>query len=436
MTGPAGAACATRPPGSRPGTGAPARLLPADGSVRQSGLTGHLAQHGTPPSCGGDARRRRELIDEIERAGLAGRGGAGFPTAVKLRALGAARRAPAVIANGVEGEPASDKDKMLLACAPHLVLDGAVCAAELIGAGEVVVVVHQAVRDIVSRAAAERRLAGCDPIPLRVVAAASGFTAGEASAVAHWVQRGVPTPTGRPPRLGGPGRGGRPWLVQNVETLAHLALIIRHGAAWFRSAGTPAEPGSMLVTLHGAVRRPGVYEIAIGTPVGGLLELAGGAAEPLGALLLGGYFGTWAEPAAALPLAFSSAGLAPADASPGAGVVAALPRAACGLAETARVTRYLAASSAGQCGPCVFGLDAIAGQLERLAAAGPVDLARAQRWLRQVAGRGACRHPDGTAQMVASALRVFRPEIDRHTRGWCSGTGASGVLPIAPLARS
>jgi NADH:ubiquinone oxidoreductase subunit F (NADH-binding) len=186
----------------------------------------------------------------------------------------------------------------------------------------------------------------------------------------------------------------------------------------------------MLITMLGAVRWPGVYEIEVGTPVATLMELAGGTAGPPGALLIGGYFGTWAEPAAVLPLPFSSAGLAPAGASPGAGVVAVLPRTACGLAETARITRYLARSSAGQCGPCVFGLDAIAGQLERLAAGGTCDLTLVRRWLGQVTGRGACRHPDGTALMVASALRVFRGETDLHARGWCSAEDAAAVLPV------
>ena len=409
------------------------RLLPGDYADRT--LAGHLARHGIRPSCA-DPRRRDDLIAEVGRAGLAGRGGAGFPTAVKLRALAAAWPVPRVIANGVEGEPASDKDKVLLAVAPHLVLDGAAGAAELTGAREVVMVVHHSVREIVDHAVAERQRAGTDPVPVRVLTAADTFIAGEASAVVHWVERGVAAPTGRPPRLGGSGKrlggsgkhGPGPALVQNVETLAHLALILRHGAAWFRSVGSPAEPGSMLITMAGAVRRPGVYEIETGTPVGGLIELAGGAADPpgappagpgtLSALLIGGYFGTWAEAAAALPLPFSSAGLAPVGASPGAGVIAVLPRTTCGLAETARITRYLARSSAGQCGPCVFGLDAIAGQLERLAAGGACDLALVHRWLGQV--RGACRHPDGTALMVASALRVFGAEANLHARGWCS----------------
>jgi NADH:ubiquinone oxidoreductase subunit F (NADH-binding) len=418
------------PAGSVPWPAVLPRLLPEAAADRtdSASLREHLARHGTRPSCAGDWRRRQQLIDEVARANLTGRGGAAFPAAVKLRALADAARPPVVMANGVEGEPASAKDKVLLAAAPHLVLDGAVCAAELTGACEVVIVAHRAVWEKVREAADQRRRAGCDPIAVRVRAAAAGFTAGEASAVAHWAESGVPAPTGRPPRLGGPGQ--RPALVQNVETLAHLALIMRHGASWFSSAGTPAEPGTRLVTLLGAVRHPGVYEVEPGMPVGDMLELAGGVSLALGALLIGGYFGTWAAAAETLSLPFSAAGLAPVGASPGAGVVAAVPAAACGLAETARLTRYLANSSAGQCGPCVFGLDAIACEIEQAAAGASCDLTRVRRWLGDATGRGACRHPDGTALMVASALRVFRAEIALHARGWCSAAETTRVLPV------
>jgi NADH:ubiquinone oxidoreductase subunit F (NADH-binding) len=222
--------------------------------------------------------------------------------------------------------------------------------------------------------------------------------------------------------------------AQNVETLAHLALIGRYGASWFRSAGTAAEPGSMLVTLIGAVRQPGVYEIEIGAPVSEVLDLASGPSSPLSALLLGGYFGTWAPWGDAAALPFSAAGLAVLGAGPGAGLVAALPGDACGLVETARVARYLAAESAGQCGPCVFGLDSIAGELEALAAGRPCDLGRLRRWLGQADGRGACRHPDGVVRMVRSALAVFGAEIDEHSRGWCRGGSGSPVLPVPPQA--
>ncbi|HET9082396.1 MAG TPA: NADH-ubiquinone oxidoreductase-F iron-sulfur binding region domain-containing protein [Trebonia sp.] len=412
-----------------PATESRRRLLPDEaGHGTAAALGEHLARHGARPSCAGGWRHRQRLISEVERAGLTGRGGAGFPTARKLHTLAVGRRAPQVIANGVEGEPASGKDKVLLTRAPHLVIDGAVSAAELTGATEAVIVAHPAAYQAVRDAARERRAAGCDPVPVRVLEAADGFTAGEASAVLRWTERGAPVPTGRAPRLGGPGH--QPALVQNVETLAHLALIMRHGAAWFRSAGTPAEPGTMLVTLLGAVRRPGVYEAEPGVPVSRLLDLAGGPAQPPGALLIGGYFGTWVAAADALDLPFSAAGLSPAGARPGAGIVGVLPSGACGLAETTRLTRYLANSSAGQCGPCVFGLDAIARELEQAAAGGGCDLPRVRRWLRDVTGRGACHHPDGTALMVASALRAFRDEIGLHSRGWCSATARAGVLPV------
>ncbi len=188
----------------------------------------------------------------------------------------------------------------------------------------------------------------------------------------------------------------------------------------------------MLVTLAGAVRYPGVYEVAIGTQVGEVLSQGGGPSGPLGALLIGGYFGTWVDPTVAAALPLSAEGLRGIGAGVGAGLLAAPPASACGLAETARIARYLPGASAGQCGPCVFGLDAIAGQLERLADGRGPDLARLHRWLGQVgSGRGACKHPDGAVAMIASALTLFTEEIDRHATGWCSGIRSrSGVLPV------
>jgi NADH:ubiquinone oxidoreductase subunit F (NADH-binding) len=408
------------------------RLLAERFGGGPASLGEHLARHGRPPAAGRDARWRAQLIAEVDRAGLSGRGGARFPTARKLHAVASGRDVPVVIANGTEGEPASAKDKVLLAREPHLVLDGAVLAAEMVGARQAIVVVHEAVLDTVAAAAAERRQARLDRIRIKVRPGADRFVAGEASALVNWVGRGIPLPTAVPPRVSECGLDGRPTLVQNVETLAHLALIARHGARWFRSLGTPAEPGSMLVTLVGAVHRPGVYEVGIGRPTGEVLELAGGPAASLGALLIGGYFGTWVEPAMAMPLPFSAAGLRGLGAGPGAGLVAALPADACGLAETARVARYLADESAGQCGPCVFGLGSIAGELEALAAGRRFEPARLRRWMAQADGRGACHHPDGAVHMVRSALGVFGAEIGRHARGWCCGTRPPGVLPVPP----
>ena len=160
--------------------------------------------------------------------------------------------------------------------------------------------------------------------------------------------------------------------------------------------------------------------------------MAGGEAAPLQALLIGGYFGRWADAAAAAAAPFSAAGLAPLGASVGAGLIAALPANACGLVETARVARYLADESAGQCGPCLFGLDAVAGEVQRLAEGRTSSLAMLRRWLAQVNGRGACSHPDGAVRLISSALTVFAAELDRHAQGWCCGSARAAVLPIPP----
>jgi NADH:ubiquinone oxidoreductase subunit F (NADH-binding) len=407
------------------------RLLPAGFAAGPASLADHLARYGPGQPAGLTGPRRAALIEEVERSGLTGRGGAAFPTGRKLAAV-AAGHDPVVVANGTEGEPASAKDKILLARSPHLVLEGAVLAAEIVGARQAVIVVHHAVREIIDEAVAERHRADADPVRIRVVTAADRFVAGEASAVVHWIERGIPTPTKTPPRLSARGLGGRPTLVQNVETLAHLALIGRYGASWFRSAGTAAEPGTLLVTVLGAVREPCVHEIAIGTPVGEILDLAGGTSAPLQALLIGGYFGRWIDAAAATAAPFSSAGLAPLGASVGAGLIAALPAKVCGLTETARVARYLADQSAGQCGPCLFGLDAIAGEVQRLAEGRASDLAMLQRWLGQVNGRGACSHPDGAVRLIGSALTVFAAELDQHAQGWCCGSAKTPILPVPP----
>jgi NADH:ubiquinone oxidoreductase subunit F (NADH-binding) len=415
------------PPRNGPDPGLP-RLLPARPAAgAAASLADHLARHG--PAARTD-RRRHDLLDEVAAAGLTGRGGASFPTARKLAAVAAARGRPVVIANGTEGEPAGAKDKVLLGREPHLVLDGAALAASIIGASDAVIVTHRAVSATVAEAIEERRRARQDRVRLHVATAAGTFVGGEATAVANWLQHGIAKPTMTPPRLAERGVRGAPTLVQNVETLAHLALIGRHGASWFRALGTRAEPGSMLVTVIGAVARPGVYEIAIGTRCREILDLAGGRVQPLRALLLGGYFGSWVPTETAMAAPFSAAGLARFGAAPGAGLVAGLPAGVCGLAETARVARYLAAESAGQCGPCVFGLGSIAAEFAALATGRQADLRLLRRWLDQVDGRGGCSHPSGAVRLIRSALAVFSDEISRHADGWCCGTSGQTLLPV------
>jgi NADH:ubiquinone oxidoreductase subunit F (NADH-binding) len=287
-------------------------------------------------------------------------------------------------------------------------------------------------RDRSARAALEQALSErpADARRVRVVAVPDRFVAGEESALVSFLNGRAARPTFRPPRPFQRGVGGRPTLVQNVETLANMALIARFGAGWFREAGTEDEPGTALVTLGGAVRRAGVVEVGLGLPLPAVLERGGGLAGQARAVLVGGYFGSWVA-AADLDVPLSNTGLRPLGAALGARALVALPEDACGVAETARIVRYLAGESAGQCGPCVFGLPALAQSLETIAAGSPAadaTLERLPRLSAQIARRGACAHPDGTLRLVDSALRVFAAEVELHLRGRCSAPRRSRRL--------
>lgn len=392
-----------------------ARVLAA---VRNDGrpvsLEEHTMHYGRLPS-------ERDLIQLLDESRLRGRGGGSFPTGQKLRAVAAQRGRPVVVVNAAEAEPASKKDKALLHHVPHLVLDGAAAAAAAVGATSVVVAVGGRTRQEakgVAQAIAERR----DKVDWQLLAVPSGFVAGEETALLSALAGRGGKPTNKPPYPFESGLRGAPTLVQNVETLAHVALIARYGPVWFRSLGTEAEPGTALVTLSGAVARPGVYEVELGTRVSELVAQAGGATEPSGAFLVGGYFGGWTRDPDLHLTAVNGLG---------AGVVIVLPATACALRESARVAHYLAAESAGQCGPCVHGLKALADGLARIASGGRGKDSRAQltRWASEVAGRGACRHPDGAARFIMSTLAVFEHEVAEHLRhGGCGGSDR-GVLP-------
>jgi NADH:ubiquinone oxidoreductase subunit F (NADH-binding) len=204
-----------------------------------------------------------------------------------------------------------------------------------------------------------------------------------------------------------------------------MALIARRGPDWFRSAGTADEPGTMLVTVSGAVRWPGVVEVPIGVNLGEIVTLAGGAADEPGAVRVGGYGGSWLPAGQAYGVPLSRAGLAPWEASPGPGLVHVLTARACAWVETARIIGHLAAQSAGQCGPCVRGLPEVAEAIALVVAGGPATSRGARRVAavaELVEGRGACRHPDGAVRLVRTALRVFDADLRAHASGHCTGS--------------
>ena len=406
-------------------TGLPRLLAGLDPSGATMTLAEHEAVHGPMPRVAS-----AELIDAVERSGLRGRGGADFPTAVKLRSVASRRRGTVLVVNGSETEPASAKDRLLLSRLPHMVLDGAVLAANAIGTREIVVKVSDGAPEVVRALEGAASVRGRDDVAIQLAVGPQGYVTGEETSVIHFLNRGIAKPTFVPPRPYERGYRGRPTLVQNPETLAQLALIARFGSDWFRELGSSADPGSALVTISGAVAAPGVYELAFGTPMTDLLAAAGGAVQPLRALLVGGYFGTWVQASRAFSLRLSREDLRSVGCSLGSGVLIALGEGSCGLHESARVIDYLANESAGQCGPCVHGLAAIADAICAMAdgIAHQRERDRVLRWTAEIRGRGACHHPDGAARFVESALAVFANELETHRRVRCTAPPAG--LPL------
>lgn len=363
------------------------------------------------------------FTEELERSGLIGRGGAGFPAWRKLSATARnethGRNRAVVIANGAEGEPRSRKDATLLRHSPHLVLDGLLIACSVLGATESYLYASADGAEAISKALLER----VDARQVSVVVAENTFISGEASAVVNAIANGKSLPTDRIRRLSEKGLHGKPTLVFNVETLAHIALISRFGAEWFRSVGTERDPGTRLTTISGDVPQETVLEIAGDTTIRELLDVSGVPADSLQAVLVGGYHGVWV-PASDFNVHISPAGLRPFDGHPGAGIVYALGTGRCPLSAAATIVTYLGEQSARQCGPCMFGLPAMGTVLTQLAERRrDASLVSALRDLAQtVQGRGSCHHPDGTARFVKSALTVFKSEVDLHVAGSCSAT--------------
>ncbi|HKV86606.1 MAG TPA: NADH-ubiquinone oxidoreductase-F iron-sulfur binding region domain-containing protein [Candidatus Dormibacteraeota bacterium] len=356
-------------------------------------LAEHVARLGPLPVRGG------ELIEVLIESGTSGRGGAAFPVGVKWRATARAHGSPLVVVNGAEGEPHSKKDRLLMTARPHLVLDGAFLAARVLRSHQVVLYIgeqHHAARLAMERALGER--SAHERSLVRMFAAPNRYVAGDSNAAVQAVTSGVALPT---------TFKAAPALVQNVETLAQVALIAR--------GGHPT--GTVLVTLAGSIAHPGVIEVETTATIGDVVARAGGFNEPARAVLLGGYFGSWLATEQAMDLRLDPSELKASGLTLGCGAIAFLPSSRCPVCETAGIMRFLAGESSSQCGPCFFGLRALADACTRVAyqGANPQDLGRLERWAVEVRGRGACKHPDGAVMFLQSALETFAAEFARHT---------------------
>jgi NADH:ubiquinone oxidoreductase subunit F (NADH-binding) len=370
-----------------------------------------------------------ELLREVEAAGLLGRGGAAFPLAVKLRAVrDSAIRAggpggpggTVVVANGEEGEPASIKDRWLLRNRPHLVLDGLRLAAAIVGADRAYVYVS----DAESARSIEAALGELDADALGGVAVSlrtvePGYVAGEETAAVRALNGGPAKPTDKPPRPFEEGVEGRPTLVSNVETLANLPFLQRHGSAAFRSQGSPMSPGTFLATITGAGRPPALYELPHGLAFTELLALHGVSPDQVRGALMGGYFAGLLN-RRVLETTLDHETMRALGSGLGCGAISVITD-DCPVAVAASVLAYFDRENAGQCGSCFNGTAAMAAAAGALrdGAATVEDVDRLRRWSVVLRGRGACATLDAACNVAATLLDQFPDEVARHLEGGC-----------------
>ncbi|CAB4954565.1 unannotated protein [freshwater metagenome] len=399
------------------------------GILRQD-LLAHRQAYGPRPSCAGIGGER--LLADLEAVALTGRGGGHFPTAAKWRSLMQAGAGGTVVANGAEGEPGSAKDAVLLQTRPHLVLDALVCAMETVGATEGVLWIHEgawATARSVTLALSERAAAGLEEPPVRVILAPDRYLSGEGTGIIRTLEGGPTLPR----FVTNPARpwsdGHRPVLVNNVETMARIGLVALRGGEAYQQTS--------LVTVISATHR---VVAEVGPDVSVEQAVVAFWTSPDGkypqAVLVGGYGGSWAAWDGVRSVSIDVAAMRAAGLSLGAGLIGPLPATACGLEESARLVRYLAGQSAKQCGPCVFGLASVSELADDLSA-GRLSAAgrrRLTKFMAEISGRGACRHPDGALRMLTSALEVFAPDVAHHRRGRTCDAPAFDVMPLPEVA--
>ena len=415
-------------------TGPAARLLRAAPGTES--LEEYVAAAGGYPA--GGRLDAGEFLGQIERSGLRGRGGAAFPLAVKARAVRRVARwggTPVVVANGEEGEPACVKDRWLLRNRPHLVLDGLRLAAAAVGADRAFVYLSDplAARSVAG-ALQEAGRAGRLALPVLITVVEPAYVAGEETAVVRAINGGPAKPADKPPRPFEAGVSGRPTLVSNVETLANLPFLYRHGADAYREAGTAASPGTFLATVSGGGRPPALYELPHGIAFRELLALHGVAPRAVRGVLMGGYFsGLLGVGALGMTLDHESARLL--GSGLGCGALCLLGEDECPVAVAAAVMAYFARQNAGQCGSCFNGTAAMSAVLGALRAgeAGSGDLARLRRWSQVLRGRGACGTLDGAANLAASLLGQFGDSVTSHAGGGCGGCGCPPFAAARPF---
>ncbi|MGH2466464.1 MAG: complex I 51 kDa subunit family protein [Candidatus Limnocylindrales bacterium] len=375
------------------------------------------------------------LIRMVEEAGLRGRGGAGYPTAAKWRAC---RAAPGerhiVVANGYEADPGAVMDRALMELDPHAVVEGTALAAYAVGAEEAYIAVRadaSAAADglrAAIRVAEEAGYIGSDVtgrgsrVHVEVRPVPGGFLVGEETTLLRALEGKRGMPEQRPPYPAVRGLHDQPTVVNNVATLAAVPWIVSHGAAAFAAAGDPACPGSLLVQLSGAIKKPGLAEVPTGTRLGEIVQrVGGGASGKLKAVLVGGPSGGFL-PAAALdtPLSFGPIGAA--GAIIGSGSLVVVDESACIVELATTLERFMNDESCGKCIPCRIGTKRLAEIGDRFVGGRPrpTDVQLLADLSEDVRDGSLCGHGITAPNPLTSGMRYFEDEFQDHiVRGRC-----------------
>jgi len=402
-----------------------------------------------------------EVIADIEAAGLRGRGGSGYPTAAKWRTAretGADRRI--VIANLMAADPSALGDRALAEGNPHLVVEGLLIAAYAVGAGEAIIAVRRDWTEAIERLraaiaeATDAHLAGYlvlgtdTSIQLSVWEGSGAYVAGEETALINALAGDRGMPAIRPPYPARSGLQDAPTVVQNAETLAHVAWILAHSSEAFASVGVEGSRGTKLVTVMGKAAQTGLVEVPLGTSLLDLLNLAGGGTGSTKALFVGGP-GGGAIDAASLPTtSYDYESLEAAGAIIGSGSVLVTDTGTC-MVDTARFfADFSAREACGKAVPCRIGTRRLVEALDRILAATPRpdDFTLLRELSRKVSDTALCKLERLAPGPILTTLDRFADEYRSHAeRGICVAgyhepldvpaliEPLQGIDPAAPL---
>jgi NADH-quinone oxidoreductase subunit F len=390
------------------------------------------------------------VISIISESGLRGRGGAGFSTGSKWRhCAGQAERQRTVVANGFEADPGSQLDRTLMERDPLAVVEGVAIAAWAVRAESAVIVVRASAVDAAARlrdaiAAAEARgIIGPEaaetgrPLRIEVRALTGSFVFGEETVLLRALEGRRAQPDQRPPHPSERGLWGRPTVVNNVKTLAAVPWILRHGAGAYASLGSGDAPGTTLIQLGGAVRKPGIVEVPMGATIREVLDGPGGFVHgKLKAVLVGGPTGGFLPPDALdTPLAYEP--LSQAGALVGSGSLLALDESTCLVDLATLMTRYLSDEACGKTIPCRIGTRRLA-ELGGAMCSGhvrPSDRGLIGDLSRDIRDGALCSLEADAPNPLLTGMRYFAAEFDAHLeRGVCPA-GACQPISLAGAAR-